>query len=105
MNNTNKREEMNQDASPIPFPRILEAVAKGVELRLVLTVVAEMVTFETIFLARKLEIPEEEIQEWCSSRYHEKELTGDRPFFKNIGEIGKKYFELFSITDKKKDFL
>jgi hypothetical protein len=88
MNNTNKHNGMNQETSPIPFSRILEAVAKGVELRLVRTVVAEMVTFETIFLARKLEIPEEEIQEWCSSRYFRSISTErtDYSFLHNMGE-------------------
>jgi hypothetical protein len=31
---------MNQGASPIPFSRILEAVAKGVDLRFVYIIVA-----------------------------------------------------------------
>jgi hypothetical protein len=101
MGSTKKYSDMNKGASSIPFSQILEALAKGVELRLVRTVVANMVTFETIFLARKLDIPEEEIQGWCSSRYQTKELSEDSPFLESIGEMGKKYFELLSITDKK----
>jgi cellobiose phosphorylase len=89
MRDTNKHNEINQGASLVPFSRILEAVAKGVELRLIRTIVAEMVTFETINLARKLEIPEEEIQEWSFSRYFSSISTekADYSFLHNMREM------------------
>jgi hypothetical protein len=75
MGSIKKHSEMNQGASPIPFSQILEAVAKGVELRLVRTVMAKIVTLETIYLTCELDIPEEEIQEWRSSRYFRSKST------------------------------
>lgn len=50
------------------YSNTLEAIAKGIETRLVNTVIVNIVTLETIKIARKLHIPEEEIQEWRSTR-------------------------------------
>jgi hypothetical protein len=88
MGSIKKHSEMNQGASPIPFSQILEAVAKGVEFRLVRTVVVNMVTFEIMCIAKKLHIPEEEIQEWQSLKYFRSNSTDktDYCFLQNIGE-------------------
>ncbi len=77
----------------MPFTQILEAIARGVEARLARTVVLKMVTIETMCIARKLHIPEEEIQEWRSSRWYRlksAEQTGC-PLLQSMGE-GKQNF-------------
>lgn len=50
------------------YSQTLEAIAKGVETRLHRTLIVNIVTLETIRIARKLHISEDEIQEWRSSR-------------------------------------
>jgi hypothetical protein len=89
MGSTKKHSEMNREVSQMPFFRMLEAIAKGVELRLVRTVVANIVTSETIYIARELDIPEEEIKVWRSLRFHKEKLSEAHPFLKSIGEMGK----------------
>jgi hypothetical protein len=80
LTNMIERNETNQEVQPISFAQILEAIAKGVETRLKRTVVVNVVTLETIYIARKLHIPEEEIQEWRSSRCFRSESAKDYPF-------------------------
>jgi hypothetical protein len=50
------------------YSQTLEAIAKGVETRLLRTIIVNIVTLETIRIARKMHIPEGEIQEWRSLR-------------------------------------
>lgn len=76
--------EINQEIQPISFVQILEAIARGVETRLKRTIVVNIVTLETISIARKLHIPEEEIQEWRSSRCFRTESVKDYPFSQNM---------------------
>ena len=81
-----ERNETNQEVQPISFTQILEAIARGVENRLKRTVVANVVTLETIYIARKLHIPEEEIQEWRSSRCYRVKSYEDSSFIQKMGE-------------------
>ena len=68
--------------------RILDAIAKGVEARLVRSSIAKIVTLETINIAQKFHIPEKEIQEWYSSRCRRAEVPKDnRKFKKNLPEL------------------
>ena len=50
------------------YSQTLDAIAKGVETRLVRSIITNLVTLETLRIARLLDIPEEEIQEWRSFR-------------------------------------
>jgi hypothetical protein len=101
------RSETTQKVQRMPFSRILEAIAKGVEARLVRIVVAEIVTLETIHIARKLDIPEEEIQEWRSSRCHKVELSEASPFLQSVREMKKNFHELLGVggRNSRKDLL
>lgn len=83
MISTIERSETTQEVQSMLFTQILEAIAKGVEARLARTLILKMVTIETICIARKLHIPEEEIQEWRSSRCSRSDL------------IEQKYHSLF----------
>jgi len=76
--------ETKQKNQPITFSPILEAIAKGVEARLIRLVIANIVTLETMRIARKLHIPEEEIQEWRSSRFYRPESDRKIPFLKDV---------------------
>jgi len=53
------------------YSQTLEAIAKGVETRLLRTIIINIVTLETIRIARKMHIPEREIQEWRSLRCYQ----------------------------------
>ena len=88
MTRTIEGSETNQEIQCMPFTQILEAIARGVEARLARTVVVKMVTLETICVARKLHIPEEEIQEWRSSRCYRSESDEQTncPFLQSMGE-------------------
>jgi hypothetical protein len=86
MTNTTKHTKKNQEIQHIPSTQILEAIAKGVEARLVGTIVVNMVTIETICIARKLHISEEAIQEWLASRFSRSETVEDGSFLPNKGE-------------------
>jgi hypothetical protein len=105
MRKTTKHNEMNREVSHMSFSQMLEAIAKGVELRLAHTVVAKIVTLETIYIARELDVPEEDIKEWRSLRFHKEEISEASPFITSIREMGKKYFKLLSITNKEKKFI
>jgi hypothetical protein len=83
MISTIERSETTQEVQSMLFTQLLEAIAKGVETRLARTLILKMVTIETICIARKLHIPEEEIQEWRSSRCSRSDL------------IEQKYHSLF----------
>jgi len=80
--------ETTQEVQRMPFTQILEAIARGVEAKLARTVVIKMGTFETMCIARKLHIPEEEIQEWRSSRCYRSESAEQTgcPFLQSMGE-------------------
>jgi hypothetical protein len=80
--------ETTQEVQSMPFSQILEAIAKGVEARLVRTVIVKVATVETMFIARKLHIPEEEIQKWRSLKYYRSESADqtDCPFLQSMGE-------------------
>lgn len=75
MVNTFELNKINQKNSLTPFSGVLEAIASGVETRLRRTIVRNIVTLETIYIARKMHIPEEDIQEWRTSRYHKSNST------------------------------
>lgn len=75
-----ERNRTNQENTGVSFNQILEAIAKGVEARLKRILVLNIVTLETIRIARKLHIPEEEIQEWRTSRFYRSESI-EPPFF------------------------
>lgn len=83
-----ERKETKHKVQPTSYVQILEAIAKGVESRLKRTVIINIVTLETIFIARKLQIPEKEIQEWRTSRCYHSGSTKDQSFSQNI-EFGK----------------
>src|SRR4030042_680092 len=88
--------ETNQEVQSMPFTRILEAIARGVEARLARTEVVKMVTIETMCIARKLHIPEEEIQEWRSSRCYRSESAEQTGclFLLSMGEVKKSFPEI-----------
>lgn len=89
MTATTERNETTQEVQRIPFSQILSAIATGVEARLTRTVVANMVTVETICVARKLHIPEDEIQEWRSSRCYRSE-PGEQPGCPSLQGVGER---------------
>jgi hypothetical protein len=94
--------EATQKLQYIPYSQILEAIAKGVEARLLRTVIVNVVTIESMCIARKLNIPEEEIQEWRSSRFSRSQTIEDCSFLLSKGE-GKLIPPNFrsSLTEKK----
>lgn len=102
MNNTNKHYVMNRKVSRVPFSQILEAIAKGVEARLVCSSLIKLVTLETINIAQKLHIPEEEIQVWYSSRCLRVKLFEESPFIQDMRELNKYFPELTGFSDKER---
>ncbi len=99
MTSKNNPNGVNRDTTRILFSRILDAIAKGVETRLVRTTVAKMVILETLHVARKLDIPEEEIQEWRSSRHLKAELSESSICCQSMDELKKNFPELLGVTD------
>src|SRR4030043_401065 len=96
-----ERSEATQEVQSMPFARILEAIARGVEARLARTEVVKMVTIETMCIARKLHIPEEEIQEWRSSRCYRSESVEGCSFLQSMREGEQNFPELSGFADKK----
>jgi hypothetical protein len=88
MTSTMERSKTTQEVQGMPFAQLFEAIARGVEARLARTEVLKIVTIETMCIARKLHIPEEEIQEWRSSRCYRSESTEQTNclFLQSMGE-------------------
>ncbi len=70
------------------YSNTLNAIAKGIETRLVDTIIVNIVTLETIKIARKLHIPEEEIQEWRSTRCCQSRVDKVPSILKNLNVNG-----------------
>ena len=74
MTRTIGHREIAQKSRHLLHSQMLESIAKGVEARLVRTVIHNIVIIESMHIARKLHIPEQEILEWRSARFHRSEL-------------------------------
>lgn len=65
-----KSEQMGMNPTMEKSSDVMSAIARGVKLRLVdISGFSKMVTHETINIARRLKIDEEEIQKWAAE-YH-----------------------------------
>ena len=102
MISTIERSETTQEVQSMLFTQLLEAIAKGVEARLARTLILKMVTIETICIARKLRIPEEEIQEWRSSRCFRSESVENYSFPQSLGEGQSDFPVILGFTENKR---
>ena len=100
MARTTKCRETTQESRHTAHSQILEAIAKGVETRLLRTVIVNIVTIESMCIARKLHIPEKEIQEWRSSRFFRSESIGEKSNLWSEGEGNQDSPDLTALTNK-----